>query len=297
MKKIENILKKKKQMLLEFLELADKQIYKAINNKVYFAGGCIPSLLENTYVSDYDIFFNTKKDLDKFVETVKDPIHHAALFDAAYDHNIKLIESDNAITLAFSNKEGKQTDAFQIIIKNHIDLNSLNINFDFDHLCGFFYFDQDILHVPDKIYRLVHTKELVYTRSKYPISTLLRVRKYIKKGWTIDINNMLKILLDCHVELLKGNKIIKQDRETIVEYIESYFNHDDDMYDNEKSEDYYCDMENEFYEKFTQIAEDVKINIPNLKEQISGIDPLLIDETLSKFTTDNVSIYDLINNL
>ena len=92
--------------------------------------------------------------------------------------------TNNAITL--SNK-------IQIIIRFYGGPEEVHKNFDFVH-CTCYYKD-DKLVLPANALESMITKNLYYVGSKYPITSFIRCRKFIKKGWHINAGQMLKICL------------------------------------------------------------------------------------------------------
>lgn len=99
---------------------------------------------------------------------------------------IPLFITDNAISL--SNK-------IQLIIRFYGEPEVVHKNFDFVHCtCYWQSWDQKLVLPADALKALL-AKELIFTNSKYPICSLFRLRKFIKRGFIISAGQILKIAL------------------------------------------------------------------------------------------------------
>lgn len=151
-----------------------------IANRTFVSGGCIPSMLMGEFVNDYDIYFVDPNDAFfvkqyfKEIENNKEGKYH-----------VKLI-TDNAINLS---------DKIQLITRFSGTPKEVTDNFDWQHIKSYFIFP-DTLVLTDDVYRLIVEKELIYTGSDYPLSSLFRLKKYLKKGWNVSIKTMTHIAMD-----------------------------------------------------------------------------------------------------
>jgi len=91
--------------------------------------------------------------------------------------------SANAITL---------TNKIQLIIRFWGDPKEIHKNFDFVHVTNYFTFD-DGLVVKKKALKSLLTKELRYRGSLYPVTSMIRTRKFIERGFTINAGEYFKI--------------------------------------------------------------------------------------------------------
>jgi len=112
--------------------------------------------------------------------------------------------TSNAITL--SNK-------IQIIIRFWGDIKEIHKNFDFAHCtCAWSSWNNEI-YLPTKALECIINKELYYVGSKYPLCSIIRTRKFINRGYTINAGQYLKMCLqlnelDLHnIETLKDQLI------------------------------------------------------------------------------------------
>lgn len=98
-----------------------------------------------------------------------------------------LVLTDNAITLS---------DDLQIIIRFAGPAEEIHKNFDFVH-CTCYYLYNNLgygsLVLPPEAVQSILTRSLVYRGSLFPVASLFRLRKFIRRGWTINAGQVLKI--------------------------------------------------------------------------------------------------------
>jgi len=94
--------------------------------------------------------------------------------------------SSNAITLS---------DKVQIIVRFYGDASELHENFDFVHCTNYWTSKYGKLTTNIEALESIIAKNLVYVGSKYPVCSILRMRKFIERGWHINAGNMLKVML------------------------------------------------------------------------------------------------------
>ncbi len=92
--------------------------------------------------------------------------------------------SPNAISL--SNK-------IQLIIRFYGSPEDVHVNYDFVHTTNY-WTPKNGLILNQAALESILTKELIYIGSKYPIASILRCRKFIMRGWTINAGQLLKIM-------------------------------------------------------------------------------------------------------
>lgn len=252
--KTRNILKSELDKFCERLLPETKDLFK---KNAFVAGGAISTLITNESFNDLDVYFESYDDLSTFCT------HYVKI-----DELVKIV-TENAISF-----DGK----VQVIKKYWGDPVNMFHSFDFQHLHGYYNYDSDELIIPDYVYRLIANKELIYTGSEFPVNSLLRIRKYLKRGWNIHSHSMLKIVFD----------IIKA-------YIKKHDFHKWDVGDDIKAE---LGVPKE---GSTIITEDLNfspdpdntrldIDIDWLIEQLNGVDPITILERLEKLKEQNPTI-------
>jgi hypothetical protein len=94
--------------------------------------------------------------------------------------------STNAITLS---------DRIQIILRFYGDPDEIHKNYDFVHCTNYWTSNDGELVLNQAALESLLARELRYVGSKYPICSIIRLRKFIKRNWTINAGQILKILM------------------------------------------------------------------------------------------------------
>jgi len=94
--------------------------------------------------------------------------------------------STNAITLSHK---------LQLVLRFFGDPDKIHENYDFVHCTNYWTSWDKKLELRKEALEAILTKELVYVGSKYPVCSIFRLRKFIKRGWTINAGQILKILM------------------------------------------------------------------------------------------------------
>ncbi len=94
--------------------------------------------------------------------------------------------SSNAITLS---------DKIQLVCRFYGEPDEIHDTYDFVHTRAYYDCGKSKLVIPAKVYETTINKTLLYTGSKYPVASLFRLRKFIKRGWKINAGQILKIAM------------------------------------------------------------------------------------------------------
>lgn len=92
--------------------------------------------------------------------------------------------TDNAITLS---------DKAQLIIRFYGDAEEIHKNYDFAHCTNYWRSDTKELVLKAEALESLLTKQLFYMGSRYPLCSLIRMRKFIKRGFSCDAGQILKM--------------------------------------------------------------------------------------------------------
>lgn len=92
--------------------------------------------------------------------------------------------SGNAITL---------TGKVQIIIRFYGDAADIHKNFDFIHCTNYWTSSDKEVHLNLPAMESLMCKQLFYHGSLYPVCSVIRTRKFIKRGWSINAGQYLKM--------------------------------------------------------------------------------------------------------
>lgn len=117
------------------------------------------------------------------------------LIEKADDIDSKILEegdkfrpvflSPNAITLSGH---------IQLIIRFYGNADEIHKNYDFVHCTNYWESRSKSLTFRQDALESILTKELRYVGSKYPVCSVIRTRKFIKRGWHINAGQYLKML-------------------------------------------------------------------------------------------------------
>lgn len=204
----------------------DKDLKDLLINNIIVSGGAIASGLMGDKINDYDIYFKSqeacvkvaeyylkKADIDSKVtiqsrENSKGEfedrviiIRNAEKTEEKLEPEIKeavaLVEeikkapyralffSENAISLS-----GK----IQLIVRFYGTPEEIHRNFDFVHAMCYYDFKERYLFLEPRALESMLLKTLLYNGSLYPVSSVFRCRKFIKRGWSISAGQMLKMM-------------------------------------------------------------------------------------------------------
>lgn len=108
--------------------------------------------------------------------------------------------STNAITLSKK---------VQIITRFYGEPSEIHANYDFVHCTNYWksWDDELVLH-KDALESLL-SRELRYVGSKYPLCSLIRIRKFVARGWTINAGQMLKMCMQLNELDLKDHTVLR----------------------------------------------------------------------------------------
>lgn len=108
--------------------------------------------------------------------------------------------SSNAITLA---------NQVQLIIRFYGEPDEIHANYDFVHCTNYYDGGSGELVLRPAALEALLTRELRYVGSKYPLCSLIRVRKFVGRGWTINAGQILKMCLQLNELNLKDFKVLR----------------------------------------------------------------------------------------
>lgn len=120
--------------------------------------------------------------------------------------------SPNAISL---------TDDIQVVIRFFGDAKEIHKNYDFVHATNYYMYTKDKLTLRQEALEALLTKELRYIGSKYPVTSIIRSKKFINRGFTITAGEYLKILFQISELDLKDIAVL---HEQLIGVDVAYFN-------------------------------------------------------------------------
>jgi hypothetical protein len=138
---------------------------KTIQKKIAIAGGAIRDLLLDVEVKDYDLFVQDKETEEAVISFLNEK--------GKAGHINK--------QLANYIFEGKW---IQLIREKYYNISTTEVidSFDFIHCCGMVTMEGIKTHM--EFYKTIATKHIRVNKITFPLSSLERLQKYIKKGYT-----------------------------------------------------------------------------------------------------------------
>lgn len=123
----------------------------------------------------------------EFVENVANSVEKEKEGESNLTKFRPIFLTTNAITLS---------DKVQIIVRFFGSPNDIHENFDFIHCTCFWAAQTNELVLPQEALVCLINKRLKYKQSKYPICSIIRTRKFLKQGWSIDAGQYVKMVWD-----------------------------------------------------------------------------------------------------
>lgn len=108
--------------------------------------------------------------------------------------------SQNAISL---------TDDIQIVLRFHGDSETIHKTFDFIHSTNYFTFDEGLVFNNDALTSLL-TKQLSYQGSMYPLTSIIRMKKFLGRGFNINAGEILKIMFQISLLDLTNIEVLEE---------------------------------------------------------------------------------------
>lgn len=171
------------------------QYYTAPFKSITILDGRFMTDLVNDYESNYGTG-SLETDVNKYAISLRN----------LKDNQLKLIfESDEGgyriEKESFSNYEPKYfspnaislSDDLQIVLRFWGDSTAIHETFDFVHATNYFTFEEGVV-LNAKALESILTKQLFYQGSHYPVTSIIRMKKFLKRGFNINAGEMLKIM-------------------------------------------------------------------------------------------------------
>lgn len=154
-------------------------------------------LSEDKSTDNYDYFESLPDEVGS--QYVSEVIQDAGEIEDTYEQTKELVREDdtkddfrpvflstNAITLS-----GK----IQVVLRFYGEPDVLHENYDFVHCTNYWTAADDNLVLKARALEATLAKELVYVGSKYPVCSIIRLRKFIRRGWQINAGQIVKMVM------------------------------------------------------------------------------------------------------
>jgi len=244
-KTINLILRKKIEDWLSTIN--DEYLVRDLRKHVVVTGGSIVSLLLGEPVNDYDIYIQSRLTLVRLVryyiknydfklllgeEKSKyiqeeggaegDNSYHIAIrnlhstqvklfFDGAAGYKCDIPEGNEKkyIPAFFSPNAISLTDDIQIVIRFWGTPDKIHETYDFVHATNYFTLNDGLVTNKEALESIL-TKQLKYKGSLYPVTSVIRIQKFIKRKWNITAGETLKIIFQCSLLDLQNPDVLEE---------------------------------------------------------------------------------------
>lgn len=242
-KTIKKVITKK---LEEWLEtITDSKLREDVKKNILVSGGSITSMLLGEKVNDYDIYIQDMNVLvrlaqyycpgkvldgrkrDEYLASVnvsaddqenlaKQVVRYKTLKDNQVKLNIasegiryETKEEDKYVVCFLSQNAISLTNDIQIVLRFNGNAEEIHKTFDFIHATNYFTFE-DGLVTNTKALECILTKELKYQGSLYPLTSIIRMKKFLKRNWRINAGEILKIMFQISELNLKDVEVMEE---------------------------------------------------------------------------------------
>ena len=227
---MQNVIKKHFENFLSSIH--DKKVKDLVAKNTILAGGSIASMFLREDINDFDFYFRDKQTALAILEyylggagidknIIRETDDRIKLFIvSAGIIKIKPVKDKKFQPLVFTDNAITLTDKTQLILRFYGEPDEILKNYDFSHVTNYWTsWDQKIV-TNQKALECLLTKELIYQGSLYPLASLFRIRKFMKRGWSITAGTILKIALQISKLDLMDFKVFQ---EQLVGVDVSYF--------------------------------------------------------------------------
>lgn len=164
---------------------------------VYLAGGALTSMFSGQAINDLDCYFSSPKALSEFL-----------------DNNSIYIQSatDKALTCTITTSRYSSVTLQCIYFDYFEKAEDIFDSFDFTVNMAAFDFDSEEFVFHPEFFKDLASKKLVFNpKTCFPIVSMMRTQKYIKRGYSISNKDFRKIILEVNkLDLSTKDNFIKQ---------------------------------------------------------------------------------------
>lgn len=234
--------------LNEWLEtISDAKLREEVKNNLLVSGGSITSMFLNEPVNDFDIYLQDINVLvrlanhycpnrvldgrlrDEYIKNDIEELGRAYNADSenairvenlkpdqvklnipSFGEKINLEESEEKYRVAFLSQNAiSLTDDIQIVLRFSGSAEEIHKNFDFIHATNYFTFKEGLV-TNIKALESTLTKDLKYQGSLYPVTSIIRMKKFLLRGWKMNAGEILKIIFQCSELDLKNPQVLEE---------------------------------------------------------------------------------------
>lgn len=220
-----------KKVLSEKIEdwassITDKVVAEVVRKNTIVTGGSIASMLLKEPINDFDCYFATKDAaitvaryyVNQYIADVNPKIIPVL---EVTDDRVKIVIQSKGVTAEklkpYINVEKAEktpdeekkkyhplfitsnaitlSDDIQIVIRFFGDPDEIHKNYDFVHCTSWWSSENNYLKLRPAAMEALLARELRYVGSRYPLCSIIRTRKFIKRNFTINAGQYLKMAM------------------------------------------------------------------------------------------------------
>lgn len=220
--------------------ITDESLRELVMGNTIITGGSIVSLLMGEDVNDFDLYFRNRETCLRvsqyYAQFFPGKVEIRTLNEAGYEDDdgsrisIRVTPditykgdeeaSDESPVSAegqdekfnpifFSSNAITLSDKIQIVVRFYGEPEDIHKNYDFIHCTCYWKSWDPKLVTPERALTSMMTRELIYCGSKYPLCSLIRIRKFIARKWTINAGQILKIVMQLNDLDLNDIKVLQ----------------------------------------------------------------------------------------
>jgi len=224
-KNIEKVLTKKFKNYAK--SILDLKVKRMVEQNTIITGGAIASMLLGEEVNDYDLYFTDIDTAEAVVKYYVDKFYENEVEVIREDLRIKIIIPGSGIakrkpTEAEGGNDEKYYAKFitsnaislsnkvQLVIRLYGNADEIHENYDFQHVTNYWESGNGRLTLRQEALESLLARELIYQGSLYPLCSIIRTRKFIKRGWHINAGQYLKMCFQVSQLDLKDVKVLEE---------------------------------------------------------------------------------------
>jgi len=183
------------------------------DNHLFIAGGTLTSVFSGSRVNDIDVFSSSKEYIDKFKDWIIEKFTPPDFEEKPNKLILSQLTTNNAYS--FTLLDDKQKIKIQLIRKVHDIPSELIKKFDFTISMAAITSSFEII-TDNRFLIDLAAKNLVYNpNADYPIASLYRLQKFIKRGYTIKAASLVMLALKANSIPITSNRQLKEQLEGI----------------------------------------------------------------------------------
>lgn len=223
--------------------IENEEVREIAKHNTLVTGGALVSLLCGETPNDYDVYFKTREAClavvryyaekwnDEHPDETKVEVYDEDSRVFAFIRSAGIVEDDGIddesepYTECEESKEKSKekyrvryiarnaislSDKIQIVSRFYGSIDEIHKNYDFIHCTCSYDHETSEVRLPEAALTAIINKELYYVGSKYPLCSIIRARKFITRGWTINAGQYVKMCLQLQALDLHDPEVLSE---------------------------------------------------------------------------------------